>query len=129
MRHAGLQGDVDDVVQDVMMFLVIRELPGFQRRCNGSFRCWLREVTMRRLQAFCRHRARRDPGPWRSPRRIATARPEPTVQRVEPARSIRNTTATALRRLLTLIEPQFEDRSLTAFRRLVFDGVSPVSGG
>ena len=124
LRDAGLQGNVDDVVQDVMMFL-IRELPGFQRRRNGSFRCWLREVTMRRLQAFCRHRARQTRGhggPLDESPLHDLNQPSSELSRLDDQEHNRY----VLRRLLTLIEPQFEDRSLTAFRRLVFDGVSPV---
>jgi RNA polymerase sigma-70 factor (ECF subfamily) len=124
LRDPGLQGDLDDVVQDVMTFL-IRELPGFQRRRNGSFRCWLREITVRRLQAYCRQRTRQprgQGGPREGSPLHDLSDPSSRLSRLWDEEHNRY----VLHRLLALIEPQFEDRSLTAFRRLVFDGVSPA---
>src|SRR5258707_1236271 len=55
-RDPGLGAEAEDVVQEVMHVLV-RELPGFERQRNGSFRRWLRDVTAYRVLAH--HRARR----------------------------------------------------------------------
>lgn len=56
LRDPRLGEEADDLVQDVMHVLV-RELPGFHRQRNGSFRRWLRTITVHRVLAH--HRARR----------------------------------------------------------------------
>src|SRR5260370_40793661 len=50
--------EAEDIVQDVMAVLV-RELPGFQRQRTGSFRRWLRTITVHRLEAYYRSRKNR----------------------------------------------------------------------
>src|SRR5690349_16591615 len=57
-RDPSLGEEADDIVQEVMGVLV-RELPGFQRRRKGSFRRWLRTVTAHRLSAYYRSRKNR----------------------------------------------------------------------
>jgi RNA polymerase sigma-70 factor (ECF subfamily) len=57
-RDPTLGEEAEDIVQDVMGVLV-RELPGFQRRQTGSFRRWLRTITAHRLAAFYRSRKNR----------------------------------------------------------------------
>ena len=66
LRHPGLGDEAEDIVQEVMGVL-IRELPGFQRQRNGSFRRWLRAVTVNRVLAHHRaaqRRPRRSVRPW-----------------------------------------------------------------
>lgn len=57
-RAPGLGPDVDDVCQEVLTVLV-GELPHFERRRDGSFRAWLRLVTVHRVRTWRRSRARR----------------------------------------------------------------------
>lgn len=57
-RTPGLHDEASDVAQEVMIVLV-REIPGFQRQREGSFRKWLRLVTVNRVRQYCRERARR----------------------------------------------------------------------
>jgi len=54
-RDPSLGAETDDLVQEVMSVLV-RELPGLHRQRTGSFRRWLREITVHRLQAYYRER-------------------------------------------------------------------------
>jgi DNA-directed RNA polymerase specialized sigma24 family protein len=49
LRDPSLREDADDLVQEVMSVLV-RELPRFRRRRNGSFRRWRRNITAHRVQ-------------------------------------------------------------------------------
>src|SRR5271166_6097500 len=49
----GLGSEVDDVAQEVLLVLV-REIPRFDRRREGSFRAWLRQVTVNRVRVFRR---------------------------------------------------------------------------
>ena len=53
----GLGTEVDDVAQEVMLVL-IREIPRFDRRREGSFRAWLRNVTVNRVRVFRRQHFR-----------------------------------------------------------------------
>src|SRR6185436_3483071 len=50
-RVPGLRDEADDLVQEVFVVLV-RELPSFARRRDGSFRAWLRQITVNRIRAF-----------------------------------------------------------------------------
>jgi RNA polymerase sigma-70 factor, ECF subfamily len=54
-RVPGLGDETQDLAQEVFLVLV-RELPGFQRQREGSFRTWLRRVTVNRVRAFDRRR-------------------------------------------------------------------------
>ena len=61
-RIPGLgQDELDDVSQEVFRVL-LREIPRFDRRREGSFRAWLRRVTVNRVRVFLRQR-RRQIGP------------------------------------------------------------------
>jgi RNA polymerase sigma-70 factor (ECF subfamily) len=61
-RIPGLGHDeVDDVSQEVFRVL-LREIRRFERRREGSFRAWLRRVTVNRVRVFLRQR-RRQIGP------------------------------------------------------------------
>ena len=45
--------EVDDLSQEVLV-VVFRELPSFERHRDGSFRAWLRQITVNRMYAFCK---------------------------------------------------------------------------
>jgi RNA polymerase sigma-70 factor (ECF subfamily) len=121
LRYPGLGEEAEDVVQDVMEVLV-RELPGFHRQRNGSFRRWLRTVTAHRVLAH--HRARQG-----RPRALGAPPEEcPLAQLSDPHSELSTLwdhehDRYVLRRLLELVEPLFEPTTLAAFRRVVFDEV------
>ncbi len=48
----------DDLTQEILIVLV-RELPSFQRQRTGSFRAWLRQITVNRTRAFFKSREKR----------------------------------------------------------------------
>ena len=54
-RVPGVSDEADDLAQEVLIVLV-RELPAFERRRDGSFRAWLRGITLNRIRAFQRMR-------------------------------------------------------------------------
>jgi RNA polymerase sigma-70 factor (ECF subfamily) len=124
LRDPTLGEEAEDVVQDVMEVLV-RELPGFQRRRTGSFRRWLRTITAHRLGAYYRSRQGR-------PRALgAPAAEGPLAQLADPTSELSRLwdeehDRHVLRRLMELIEPQFEPITLAAFHRVAFDGVAPA---
>jgi RNA polymerase sigma-70 factor (ECF subfamily) len=120
LRDSTLHDEVDDLVQDVLA-VVVRELPQFHRERVGSFRCWLRTITSNRLQAFRQARERRPkPLPPDSNGSILEQLEDPhsTLSRQWDEEHDRY----VVRRLMELIEPQFEPTTLQAFRRVVFDG-------
>jgi RNA polymerase sigma-70 factor (ECF subfamily) len=123
LREPSLRGDVDDLVQDVMTVLV-RELAGFRRQRLGSFRRWLKAITVHRLQGHRRASRQR------------MARQAPLVARsladqlADPHSALsrqwdQEHNAHVVRRLLELIEDSFAPKTVVAFRRLVFDGIAP----
>lgn len=58
VRRSGLaENDATDLVQDVFATLVVR-LPEFRYDATGSFRAWLKTVTVNRCRDFLRRRGR-----------------------------------------------------------------------
>jgi RNA polymerase sigma-70 factor, ECF subfamily len=54
MARAGVPAsDVDDLVQDVL-FVVFREVAGFERHRQGAFRAWLRTILVHRVRDYFR---------------------------------------------------------------------------
>jgi RNA polymerase sigma-70 factor (ECF subfamily) len=127
VRDPVVGDDADDLVQEVMGVLV-RKLSGFQRQRLGSFRRWLRLITVNRLQGFRRkHRHR--------PRALGhSAGESPLAQFADPNSELsrlwdQEHDRHVLRRLLELLESDshFEPVTLRAFRRVVFDDVKPAA--
>jgi RNA polymerase sigma-70 factor, ECF subfamily len=54
---AGPGHHCDDLSQEILI-VVVREIPRFKRQRNGSFRTWLRQITVNRCQAFFKTRKR-----------------------------------------------------------------------
>ncbi len=124
LRDPSLREDADDIVQEVMSVLV-RELPNFRRRRNGSFRRWLRTITAHRLAGHYRSRKNRP---------VALGCPveeSPLTQLADPTSELsrqwdREHDRYVLSRLMELIAPLFEETTLAAFRRVAFDGIAPA---
>jgi RNA polymerase sigma-70 factor (ECF subfamily) len=50
MARAGVADvDADDLIQEVLL-VVFREVGGFERRCTGAFRSWLRTILAHRVR-------------------------------------------------------------------------------
>jgi RNA polymerase sigma-70 factor (ECF subfamily) len=54
-RIPALASEVEDITQEVLLVLV-RELPRFERQRLGSFRAWLRQITVNRVRVYRRRR-------------------------------------------------------------------------
>jgi RNA polymerase sigma-70 factor (ECF subfamily) len=50
--------DADDLTQEIMTTIFLG-LPSFERQRSGSFRCWVRTITVHRLKAYWRGRRKR----------------------------------------------------------------------
>jgi RNA polymerase sigma-70 factor, ECF subfamily len=57
-RVPGVGNEADDLAQEVFV-VVIREISRFQRQREGSFRAWLRQVTVNKVRTHRRRRRRR----------------------------------------------------------------------
>ena len=57
VRVPGLHDEVDDVSQEVLV-VVFREIADFERQRDGSFRAWLRRITVNRVRGCWRERAK-----------------------------------------------------------------------
>ena len=54
LERYGMRGsDAEDIAQEVLV-VVLRKLRGFERRRDGSFRSWLRQITVNCLRDFRR---------------------------------------------------------------------------
>jgi RNA polymerase sigma factor (sigma-70 family) len=119
LRRQGVNGtDSDDLTQEVMLLLV-KELPRFQHDLRrGAFRRWLRTVTLNRLRVFWRDRNRQPSLPA-----LDSLLPQLEDPESEPSRAWdREHNEHVVRRLLELLEPEFEPTTWRAFRLLVLEG-------
>jgi RNA polymerase sigma factor (sigma-70 family) len=121
LRSQGVQpADVDDLTQEVLGTLV-RELPQFHHDLRpGAFRRWLRGIAVNRLRSF--RRARRP-----LPAGGAPALEEALNQLEDPDSDLSRRwdeehDRQVVRRLLELIEPEFEPATWRAFRMVVLEG-------
>jgi RNA polymerase sigma-70 factor (ECF subfamily) len=120
LRRQDVQAaDLDDLTQEVLGTLV-RELPRFRHDLRrGAFRRWLRGICINRLRAF-----------WRSRRPCPVGGDEAREQLLERLEDPDSDPSRlwdeehdrhVARRLLELIEPEFEPTTWKAFRMLVLD--------
>jgi RNA polymerase sigma-70 factor (ECF subfamily) len=118
--------DVDDLVQDVLAVLV-RELPDFHYdRHKGSFRGWLKTVTLNQLRMWWRSRQGRPLGSGDSAmaRKLdELADPHSALSRLWEREHDQH----VVRRLLELSEGVFEATTWQAFRRVALDGADPAA--
>lgn len=124
LGQAGMaEADVDDIAQEVLL-VVMAKLPEFDRQRTGSFRNWLRKVTLNCLRDY-RKAVRR--------RRIATedSRFEHVIEELADADSRLSRLWNAehdqhvLRHLLNQVRGSFSPATVEAFTRVVLDERSP----
>ena len=71
-RVPGLDEEAADLAQEVLVIMA-REIPRFDRQREGSFRAWLRQVTVNKVRNHRRKRHRRPAVPSSAPYQTATA--------------------------------------------------------
>jgi RNA polymerase sigma-70 factor (ECF subfamily) len=119
-RVPGVGDEADDLTQEVLVVLV-RELPRFERRREGSFRAWLRRITVNRLRTYWRGRQRR-PGPAPSPE------PDQFLSQLEDPHSElsrqwdREHDQQVFQRLLATVQSDFSPTTWEAFQRFAVQG-------
>lgn len=119
-RVPGLADEADDLTQEVLVVL-IREIPRFDRRREGSFRAWLRQVAVNKARTWRRRRHRRpsvglDPADGFLDR---LADPADDLSAEWDREHDRHVT----RRLLEAVRPDFTPPTWEAFQRFAIDGL------
>jgi RNA polymerase sigma-70 factor (ECF subfamily) len=118
--HGHVNGsDTEDLTQTVLE-VVLRELPKFDHNRNvGAFRCWLRRITVNRLRAFWQEREPAGSGD--------TGVLQMLNELEDPHSGISRQwdhehNEYIARRLLELVEREFETSTWEAFRRTAVEG-------
>jgi RNA polymerase sigma-70 factor (ECF subfamily) len=123
-RHALAGADVDDLVQDVLT-VVVRRLKEFHRGERlGSFRCWLRTITVNCLRDHWRaQRARPRTTGDSDFMQVLDQMEDPNsgLSRLWDEEHDRHVT----RQLLEMIRLQFAASTWQAFQRVALDGTPP----
>jgi RNA polymerase sigma-70 factor (ECF subfamily) len=118
-REPTLRDEAADLAQEVLI-VVVKELPGFERVREGSFRTWLRRVTINRVRVFTRQRRRRPA--------LADGSDGFLDQLEDPASALsqqwdREHDQHVFQQLLAVIESDFTTTTWAAFRRAALDGL------
>jgi RNA polymerase sigma-70 factor (ECF subfamily) len=128
-RYSVAQNDIHDLVQEVLTVLV-REIPRFHYDPGrGSFRGWLRSITLNRLRAYWRQRRSQ-------PEATGNSELARLLEQLEDHKGglsrlwDKEHDEHLARRVLEDIAPEFEGATFQAFRRVVIDGqaVAKVAG-
>jgi RNA polymerase sigma-70 factor (ECF subfamily) len=117
-RIPGLGSEVDDLAQDVLLVMV-RELSGFERRREGSFRAWLRQIMVNRVRIHRKKQGRRplvglDPAEVYLDELAADG----NLAREWDLEHDRH----VFQKLLGIVQPDFQPSTWEAFRRFAIDG-------
>jgi RNA polymerase sigma-70 factor (ECF subfamily) len=119
-RVPGAGDEADDLAQEVLV-VVIRELPRFERRRDGSFRAWLRQITVNRVRAFWKLRQRQPrAGMGEEADRLLAqlADSDSDLARQWDQEHDRH----VFQKLLALVQRDFEPSSWDAFVRFALEG-------
>lgn len=121
-RYSASNQDADDVVQEVLS-VVVRKLPFFERERTGSFRSWLRTISVNCLRDS-----------WKAKKFRPSAAGGSDFQNVleqmaDPASELAQRwndehDRHVLQSLLEQIRPKLKDEIWLAFKRLTIDGAS-----
>jgi RNA polymerase sigma-70 factor, ECF subfamily len=119
-RVPGLGEEAADVAQEVFV-VVIREIPRFQRQREGSFRAWLRQVTVNKVRTHRRKRNRRPMVGVDATDGFLNSLADPNGELarewdVDHDRQV-------FEKLLAVVQPDFSASTWEAFRRFAVDGL------
>lgn len=118
-RHSVHSQEAADIAQEVMA-VVVRDLPKFSHAGHpGSFRGWLRAITVNRARAFLRD-GRREQGKGGDGVHQVLDQLEDSGSQLTQDWNAEHD-AHIVRRILTMIETDFEPTTVHIFRRLVLE--------
>jgi RNA polymerase sigma-70 factor, ECF subfamily len=119
-RVPGLGDESDDLAQEVLV-VVFREIPRFNRQREGSFRAWLRRVTVNNIRNYRRKRQRRPT--------VGLDQIEGFLERLSDPNDDfarewdRDHDAHVVQKLLAVVQSDFSSSTWEAFRRFGVDGI------
>jgi RNA polymerase sigma-70 factor, ECF subfamily len=119
-RVPGLGDESADVAQEVLI-VVYREVPRFDRRHEGSFRAWLRRVTVNRVRTY-RRKCHRQAA-------VGLDLADGFLERLsDPNDDLarqwdRDHDQHVVEKLLAVVQPDFSPTTWTAFQQFGVDGV------
>jgi RNA polymerase sigma-70 factor (ECF subfamily) len=118
-RVPGLGGEAEDLAQEVLVILV-REVPRFDRRREGSFRAWLRQVAVNQARTWRKRRQRRPAVGLDQTDGFLEQLADPSgdLAREWDAEHDRHVT----QRLLAAVRPDFKPTTWEAFQKFALDG-------
>lgn len=118
--HGVALAEAEDLTQDILVVLV-KALPDFKHAGRkGSFRSWLRTVTVNRARKFWQANKMRFPSGQFPDLLDSLVDPKSELSQqwdIEHDRAVHH-------RLLEIVDRDFEPESARVFRRMVIDGVS-----
>jgi RNA polymerase sigma-70 factor (ECF subfamily) len=118
----GLRDEADDLTQEVLVIL-FRELPAFERRRDGSFGAWMRQITANRIRAFRRARHRRPlVGLGREVDLLLAQLADANSDLARRWDSDHDKHVS--QRLLTIVRRDFEPKTWKAFHRFALEGAT-----
>jgi RNA polymerase sigma-70 factor (ECF subfamily) len=102
--------------------IVLRELPAFERRRDGAFRAWLRQITVNRIRAFCKARLKQ---PLAG---LGHEADQLLMQLSDPNSDLarqwdQDHDKHVFHKLLAIVQPDFEANTWQAFTRFAQEGL------
>ena len=119
-RIPGLGVEADDLAQEVFV-VVIREIPRFQRQREGSFRAWLRQVTVNKVPTHRRRRHRRPSVGLDAADGFLDSLSDPNGDLAREWDVDHD--HHVFQKLLSIVQPDFSSTTWDAFRRFAVDGL------
>ena len=119
-RVPGLHEEAEDLAQEVLVVL-FREVGDFERRRDGSFRAWIRQITVNRIRSYCKTRQKRpltgiDP----ATDGLLSQLEDPTSDLVRQWDQDHD--KHVFQKLLVLVQTDFEPNTWEAFTRFALNG-------
>ena len=120
-RVPGLGEESADLAQEVLV-VVFREVPRFNREREGSFRAWLRQVTVNKVRTYRRRTKRRQAIGLDDPAEGFLSRlADPNDDLVHEWNADHD--RFVVEKLLAVVKPDFDPKTWEAFQRFGFQGI------
>jgi RNA polymerase sigma-70 factor (ECF subfamily) len=119
-RIPGLGDECDDLAQEVVLVL-IRKLSSFERQREGSFRAWLRQITVNRVRTHLRRRGKR---PLVGAHLTADYLDQLAAGGNLASEWDSEHDRHVFQKILTIVRPDFRPSTWEAFQRFAIDGRS-----
>jgi RNA polymerase sigma-70 factor (ECF subfamily) len=118
-RIPAMNAEIDDLAQEVFVVMV-REIPKFDRQREGSFRAWLRQVTVNKVRTRRKQLYRRPMAGLDQTDGFLDQLAQPTSELarewdLDHDRHV-------FQKLLAIVQPDFQPATWEAFRRFAIEG-------